>query len=96
MMNVSAMRLLRSMAPSLLAAFLVSLLINLLYMGVGTADIQPLLRICMGVGIIFAVLAILVRCPPLFSNEVNALLNKIANELPSSFRPLINRPSINP
>lgn len=96
MMNISARRLLRSLAPSVLAACLVSLLINLLYMGVGTADIRPLLRLCLGVGIIFTVLVILVRYPLLFSNEVNALLKKIANELPSSFRPLMNRPGINP
>jgi O-antigen/teichoic acid export membrane protein len=94
MMNITFPRLLRTMIPSMLATILVCMLINLVNMWMSVPGVQPVLRLSMNLGIIFAVLIVLVRYPRLFSNEVNLFFEKISTELPPRIRPIINRPGI--
>jgi hypothetical protein len=82
------------MIPSMLATILVCMLINLVNMWMSVPGVQPVLRLSMNLGIIFAVLIVLVRYPRLFSNEVNLFFEKISTELPPRIRPIINRPGI--
>lgn len=94
LMNISLPKMLRTMAPSVLATILVCILVSLANMAMSAPEIQPVLRLSLNLGIIFVVLIILLRCPSLFNNEVNSLFEKVSTELPPRIRPLINRPGI--